>query len=979
MSNETLSLASTTDITANQILAVGCGSANSPTYTFKDNATMGMYCASSSPSTLGFSVDGQVRCTMTANEVSANVPLKFSDVTAPTPSISTEGYLYKKSGQDKLFWQTTTSGELDLTTAAADNLGNHIATQQLQLLLGSVTAPSLTFQGDLNTGLFSEGADRLSFAIGGTKLAGFTTTGLGIGTDTPAVPLEVSGTIQGTSITDGTATLTTGSITGLVNTTASGIIQGGSFTDGTATLTTGSITGLVNATASGTVQGATLTGTTLTDGTATLTAGSITGLVNATASGTIQGGTVQDSTGTAKLSGGIVSGTFVNGSIVTATNYFNGGTVYADIGSTALPGITFNGGGGNEGNGLSLPITNEVAFSTGGTERMRLTSAGLGIGLTNHTLPLQIEYQSGGTQLGLNRADGNPSGYLYMDSSNYLNIVCNSGGGNLKLYTNNSSGTNGIQFLNVFSGTRWFYSNETATQLESGDFGIGGTPNYNFHVLKTNVGASAAIEAATDNYNSEFRIIGRSWNSYSAQLHIQNEYVHSAPRGTGLTISTIDADEAGAYRNWAMGFKYNNSAQLCFGYSTTDADITALDNPFIRIDNNGRLNLTFAQPEITWNPTANSEIARLVFHSAGSADSRGGIYYYYSSASPSDQMQFRTAGNNTRMAIASNGYVGIGTTNPSSLFHITGNTITATFEGTNGTVDTNTCDVKLLSNWSREGGLRWENSNTSDQWLLGRRYGGGSQIPHLYLWHYDAAGALWKENCAFLNDQSTAFQGVVRSWTDNLYDLGTTSHRWRNIYLNSVNQYEPLIGGANGQLTSLGSAGSTGQILTSGGPSANPSWQNPQKFAQIHRIYDTGYNMPLTAGVWTRISMVSTLNYTNDTTYFDITSVSSSIKILVSGTYMVSYAFNVGRINTGAYFITATIYRTPSGGTAAELDIDFRTRHIGSATAYEWTTMHNIAAVSLSANDIIALYCNSDGTVNWETTSGYVQAIYIGP
>jgi len=229
MSNETLSLVTTTNITANQILAVGCGSANSPTYTFKDNATMGMYCASSSPSTLGFSVDGQVRCTMTANEVSANVPLKFSDVTAPTPSTSTEGYLYKKSGQDKLFWQTTTSGELDLTTAAADNLGNHIATQQLQLLLGSVTVPSLTFQGDLNTGLFSEGADRLSFAIGGTKLAGFTITGLGIGTDTPAVPLEVSGTIQGTSITDGTATLTTGSITGLVNATASGTIQGAQF------------------------------------------------------------------------------------------------------------------------------------------------------------------------------------------------------------------------------------------------------------------------------------------------------------------------------------------------------------------------------------------------------------------------------------------------------------------------------------------------------------------------------------------------------------------------------------------------------------------------------------------------------------------------------------------------------------------------------------------------------------------------------
>jgi len=67
-----------------------------------------------------------------------------------------------------------------------------------------------------------------------------------------------TGTIEGASLTDGTATLTGGAFTSLASVTATGAIQGGSLTDGNATLTGGVLTGEIKTstiTASATLNG----------------------------------------------------------------------------------------------------------------------------------------------------------------------------------------------------------------------------------------------------------------------------------------------------------------------------------------------------------------------------------------------------------------------------------------------------------------------------------------------------------------------------------------------------------------------------------------------------------------------------------------------------------------------------------------------------------------------------------------------------
>ena len=216
---------------------------------------------------------------------------------------------------------TTSNADITLTgTVTGLVLTDSVATLTLGAWTG-ITNLKMSGTLDLGTNTIVDGTMVGNWSFSAGNFTGVGTIGSGAITST--------GAVEGTSITDGTATLTLGAWTGITNLkmsgtldlgtntivdgtmvgnwafsagnftgvgtigsgaiTSTGAVQGTSITDGTATLTGGnwSAVGTIGSgaiTSTGAVEGASIT-----DGTATLTGGAWTGITTLVASGDISG------------------------------------------------------------------------------------------------------------------------------------------------------------------------------------------------------------------------------------------------------------------------------------------------------------------------------------------------------------------------------------------------------------------------------------------------------------------------------------------------------------------------------------------------------------------------------------------------------------------------------------------------------------------------------------------------------------------
>jgi hypothetical protein len=110
--------------------------------------------------------------------------------TAALPGIAVSGDLNTglvSPGADQLAITTGGTSRLAVSTTAVSS------TLAVDVPLGAVGTPSITFTGDLNTGLFSPGADTLALVTGGTNRVHVTSGGLvGIGTTGPVRKLHIA-------------------------------------------------------------------------------------------------------------------------------------------------------------------------------------------------------------------------------------------------------------------------------------------------------------------------------------------------------------------------------------------------------------------------------------------------------------------------------------------------------------------------------------------------------------------------------------------------------------------------------------------------------------------------------------------------------------------------------------------------------------------------------------------------------------------
>ena len=98
--------------------------------------------------------------------------LSDNGVSSGTSGIKTTG-----SNDGALALQTTTAGGTATTAISIDTSQNVTFAGAVTNPAGTVSAPSITFTGDTNTGIFSPGADITAFTTGGTERGRFTAAG----------------------------------------------------------------------------------------------------------------------------------------------------------------------------------------------------------------------------------------------------------------------------------------------------------------------------------------------------------------------------------------------------------------------------------------------------------------------------------------------------------------------------------------------------------------------------------------------------------------------------------------------------------------------------------------------------------------------------------------------------------------------------------------------------------------------------------
>jgi hypothetical protein len=139
------------------------GSAALPALRFTNDPDTGIYLAGTNE--LAISTGGTQRLTTTTTAVTSTLPVIHPLGAAATPSLTFTGDtntgIYSP-GADQVAISTNGTQRLTTDTAAVTS------TLPVVHPLGAAATPSLTFAGDLNTGIYSPGADQVAVATNGT-------------------------------------------------------------------------------------------------------------------------------------------------------------------------------------------------------------------------------------------------------------------------------------------------------------------------------------------------------------------------------------------------------------------------------------------------------------------------------------------------------------------------------------------------------------------------------------------------------------------------------------------------------------------------------------------------------------------------------------------------------------------------------------------------------------------------------------------
>ena len=149
---------------ANMAKNVSLGTAALPGVAFDGDPDTGIY--SPGANQVGISTSGTVRLTTTTSGITSALPIDVPLGAVGTPSLTFTGDLNTgiySPGADQLAISTGGTSRLAVSTTAVSS------TLAVDVPLGAAATPSITFTGDLNTGIYSPGADQLAISTNGVE------------------------------------------------------------------------------------------------------------------------------------------------------------------------------------------------------------------------------------------------------------------------------------------------------------------------------------------------------------------------------------------------------------------------------------------------------------------------------------------------------------------------------------------------------------------------------------------------------------------------------------------------------------------------------------------------------------------------------------------------------------------------------------------------------------------------------------------
>lgn len=235
------------------------------------------------------------------------------------------------------------------------------------------------------------------------------------------------------------------------------------------------------------------------------------------------------------------------------------GQLVTTAGSAATPAIAPTG---DSNTGIFFPAADTIAFGEGGTEAMRITSAGnVGIGTTSPTEKLQVNATSGNTGLNINTADSGAVSYISLSNT----------GASGKRYSLNVGGNT---IGSGLSNNLFLYDNDNAAVrfliTPSGNVGIGTTSPSEKLVVNGNISSLYGIHSTTL-YNGNLNF----YNAGSA-----TKYINVSDDAS--TIPAISLDKIGSatktcFLNGNVGIgttsPSNYSGRASVGVNGTDGGI----------------------------------------------------------------------------------------------------------------------------------------------------------------------------------------------------------------------------------------------------------------------------------------------------------------------------------------------------------------------------------------------------------------------